>query len=377
MDFDWNEEQLALRDLARQILEREVTPERLKAAEAGGGFDEALWRTLAEASLLGVPVPEAHGGMGYGLLELGVLLQELGRAVAPVPVREALALGALPLARFGTPAQRERWLPELVAGEAILSAALDDPGSADPARPATRARRSGDGFALTGRKRGVPAASRAARVLVPAATDEGVGIFLVDPAGPGVAARHARNTRREGVSELVLEDAPVAAGDLLGEDASSGDRSSAWLADVASLASCALQLGVSERALEITADYLREREQFGAPIGSFPAVQHRAADAWMDLEAMRWTCWRAAWRLHEGLAAGREVAVAKFWAAEGGSRIANAAQHLHGGIGVDLDYPIHRYFLWSKALELAGGGATPQLARLGADMARTGPQELA
>jgi alkylation response protein AidB-like acyl-CoA dehydrogenase len=133
---------------------------------------------------------------------------------------------------------------------------------------------------------------------------------------------------------------------------------------------------VSERALEITSGYVREREQFGVPIGSFQAVQHRSADGFIDLAAMRWTTWRAAWKLSEGLPAERETAVAKFWAADGGSRIANSAQHLHGGIGVDLDYPIHRYFVWSKALELTLGGATAHLVRLGRDMAQSGPQEL-
>jgi alkylation response protein AidB-like acyl-CoA dehydrogenase len=139
----------------------------------------------------------------------------------------------------------------------------------------------------------------------------------------------------------------------------------------------ALQVGVSERALEITTGYVNEREQFGAPLGALPAVQHRCADAYIDLEAMRWVTWSAAWKLSEERPAGRDAQVAKFWAADAGSRIATATQHLHGGMGVDLDYPIHRYFLWTKALELALGSATHQLVDLGRDMARTGPQELA
>jgi alkylation response protein AidB-like acyl-CoA dehydrogenase len=134
-----------------------------------------------------------------------------------------------------------------------------------------------------------------------------------------------------------------------------------------------MQLGVSERALDMTARYVRERVQFGVPIGSFQAVQHRAADCYIDLEAMRWTTWRAALQVAEGHPSARECAVAKFWAAEGGARIAAACQHLHGGIGVDLDYPLHRYFLRSKALELALGGATPHLVRLGRDLAESGP----
>jgi alkylation response protein AidB-like acyl-CoA dehydrogenase len=148
-----------------------------------------------------------------------------------------------------------------------------------------------------------------------------------------------------------------------------------WLHERALVASAVLQAGVSERALRMTADYVRERVQFGVPIGSFQAVQHRCADGFIDLEALRWSAWRAAWRLAEGLPAAREAAVAKFWAADAGSRIANAALHLHGGLGADVDYPIHRYFLRSKALELCLGGAAPQLAWLGSELARSGPKE--
>ena len=137
----------------------------------------------------------------------------------------------------------------------------------------------------------------------------------------------------------------------------------------ATIATCAVQVGVSERALEITSAYVRERMQFGVPIGSFQAVQHRLADAYIDVESMRWVMWRAAWKLSRNEDATREVAVAKFWAAEAGARVAASAQHLHGGIGVDVDYPIHRYFLWSKALELSFGNATEQLVALGRHMA--------
>jgi alkylation response protein AidB-like acyl-CoA dehydrogenase len=137
----------------------------------------------------------------------------------------------------------------------------------------------------------------------------------------------------------------------------------------------AQQVGVSERALEITTAYVRDREQFGVPIGSFQAVQHRSADGFIDLEAMRWTMWRAAWLLAAGQPAGRDAMVAKFWAADAGSRIANSTIHLHGGIGSDVDYPIQRYFLWAKSLELTLGSASPMLRRLGQDMAATGPQE--
>jgi alkylation response protein AidB-like acyl-CoA dehydrogenase len=147
-----------------------------------------------------------------------------------------------------------------------------------------------------------------------------------------------------------------------------------WTTERALAAAAALQLGVSERALEITVAYLKQREQFGAPLGALPTVQHRCADCYVALDSLRWVTWQTAWKLSEERPAGRDALVAKFWAAEAGSRIGTATQHLHGGMGVDLDYPIHRYFLWAKQLELELGSATPTLLALGADMARTGPE---
>jgi 3-oxocholest-4-en-26-oyl-CoA dehydrogenase beta subunit len=258
----------------------------------------------------------------------------------------------------------------------VLTAALVDAGSDDVAKPATTARRDGDSWRLEGAKRLVPAAARSARILVPARTDAGVGIFLVDPSAAGVALTAQRTSTGERLFDVTLSGVRVAADDLLGGDASSGAVSLRWIHDCALTALCVTQVGVSERALEITAGHLKERIQFGVPIGSFQSVQHRAADCWIDLQSMRWTAWRAACRIAEDEDASRETAVAKFWAADGGSRLANTAQHLHGGLGVDVDYSIHRYFLWSKAIELSLGAATPQLVRLGRDMATTGPREL-
>ena len=167
MDFELREEEQAVADLSRQIIGDQATNERLKELEAGGvQRDDALWKSLAEANLLGVAIDEAHGGMGFGFVELCVLLEELGRQVAPVPALETLVLGALPLDAFGSEAQRTRWLPKVASGETILTAALVDAESSDVAAPATRARRDGDAWVLDGVKRVVPFAGRADAVLV-------------------------------------------------------------------------------------------------------------------------------------------------------------------------------------------------------------------
>lgn len=374
MDFSFSDEQNSIRGLVRGILEKEVTVERLKRVEREADwFDRPLWSTLADAGLLGLAVPEEQGGMGFGFAEVCILLHEVGRAVAPVPVIPALVLGGLPIREFGTTAQRKDWLSALAGGKAILTASLLDAGASDPTSIPTHARRVGDAWVLDGRKEFVPAAGLADRILVPASTDDGVGVFLVDPQAAGVGLTRQETSTGEPVFAVALDAVRVPDGDLLGGDARRGGEIASWLHERALVALAAMQVGVSERALEITSRYVGERQQFGVPIGSFQAVQHRAADGYIDLQAMRWVIWRAVWKLDRGMAAAREAAVAKFWAGEGGSRIANSAQHLHGGIGVDVDYPIHRYFLWSKALEIGLGPATAHLARLGADMARTGP----
>jgi alkylation response protein AidB-like acyl-CoA dehydrogenase len=226
---------------------------------------------------------------------------------------------------------------------------------------------------LSGAKRVVPVAARAQRVLVPATSADGVGIFLVDPQAAGVSLRGGRSSNGEPLYDLRLEGARVGNADLLGGSASGGGDVAEWMHQRALVALCATQVSGGAKALEIMAGYLRERVQFGVPIGSFQAVQHRSADGYIELQAMRWVTWRAAWRLAQGQPAARETAAAKFWASEGGTHIAHTAQHHHGGIGVDVDYPIHRYFLWSKSLELSLGGAMASLARLGRDLARSAP----
>ncbi len=372
MDFHFTDDQNAVRDLARGILEKEVTVERLKRLERDGTWhDAALAATLAEAGLLGLVVPTAQGGMGFGLAEACVFLHELGRAAARGTFLSTV-VAALAIARDGNDAQRRDWLGAVATGDAVLAPALVDAHSSDPVVPGARAERNGQGWVVSGEKRWVAGADRARRVLVPARVGDTTRVFLVDPAGPGVALAPHRLSTGEPVFTLTLSGALVADGDVLAHE-----QAAARLHETALVAVCAMQLGVSERALDMTARYVRERMQFGVPIGSFQAVQHRAADCYIDLESMRWTTWRAVERVAAGRPAGRECAVAKFWAADGGARIAAACQHLHGGIGVDLDYPIHRYFLRSKALELTLGGAVPQLVRLGRDLAASGPAELA
>jgi alkylation response protein AidB-like acyl-CoA dehydrogenase len=373
MNFAPTTEQEALRDLARTILADQATHEHLKQLEERGDwFDEQAWAELGKARLLGVAVPEEFGGSGLGFLEVCLLLEEIGRAVAPIPVLPSLVLGALPVAELGNHGQKRALLSGVVSGDVILSAALTELGTATPELPLTTARRDGTSWRLDGVKTCVPAADLAHRILVPARTGQAtVGLFLVDPRGRGVTLERQILTNGEPHARMNLGGAVVAAADVLGDPMGDGAMLR-WLLDRATVAYCVLQVGVCDRALRMAAEYTTGREQFGRPIASFQAVHQRAADAYIDVEAIRLSTWEAAWRLAEGLPADDHVRIAKFWAADGGQRAAVAAQHLHGGIGVDMDYPLHRYFVWAKHIELVLGGAMEQLAQLGSRIAADG-----
>lgn len=366
MDFSFTEEQEAIRDLARQIFQDHVTHERLLELEKTGvWYDAALWSEVAKANLSSLALPEELGGSGFGVFELCLVLEEVGRHVAPVPLFATAMLGALPIAEFGTDEQKARWLRPVAEDEAMLTAALLELGGTVPSMPRVTARRDGDGWRLDGEKQCVPAAHLASRILVPASTGDGVGVFVLDPQTSGVTLSPQITTHREPQSLLGLDGAIVAAEDVLG-DPSNGAAIVDWLTDRALLGLAAIQVGVAEAALRQTATYVSERKQFGKPIGTFQGVALRAADAYVDVEAMRGTVYQAAWRVAAGLPATAEIVAAKWWAATGGTRVVHTAQHLHGGIGSDVEYPIHRFFLWSKQNELLLGGAGQQAARLGA-----------
>jgi alkylation response protein AidB-like acyl-CoA dehydrogenase len=375
MDFSRNESQRELAALTRTILADKATPERLSKVEAGGDrFDPGLWADLAGAGILAAALPESLGGAGLGLLEQCSVLAEIGRAVAPVPYLASAVLGAGAVARFGTPEQQGRWASPAGRGELVLTAALAEEDGDDPGTPAVRAGRAGDRWLLTGTKTVVPAGPRADLILVPAATAQGVTVFLVAPGDRGVTVRPQRMTDGDAAGHLELagvelpDDRALGCADFGGPAA--GAEVTGWLVAHGTVGLCAQQFGVLERALELTAEYAKTRTQFGRPIGSFQAVAQRLADAYIDVEGVRLTMWQAAWRLSAGLPCDTEVATAKFWAADAGHRVAHTAVHVHGGVGIDTDHPLHRYFVAAKRLEFALGGATTQLRRIGTVLAQ-------
>jgi alkylation response protein AidB-like acyl-CoA dehydrogenase len=337
MDFSFSEAQGELAGLTRSIMAG-LTDDRLRAAESGEDrFDPQLWHSLVQSGVLSVT--------DFGLLEHCTVLIELGRAVAPVPYLPTV-VAASALARFGS----------LDSPDLVYTAALSD--------DEVLAERSGSGWRLNGTKSCVPAGALASLILVPATTPDGVRVFLVKP--DEVAITRQRIVDNDTEAWLDFADVALDSGRVLG-----GADVADWLLTRYTVGLCALQLGVTERALELTAEHARNRVQFDKPIGSFQAVAQRLADAYVDVEAIRLTLWQAAWRVSEGLPADIEVASAKFWAADAGHRVAHTTVHVHGGMGIDMDHPAHRYFVAAKRNEFALGGATAQLRRIGAVLAST------
>jgi alkylation response protein AidB-like acyl-CoA dehydrogenase len=360
MDFSFSEDQVALQALAHQILTEQATHERLSALEAAGGsvYDDALWKQLAGAGLTGIAVPEEHGGAGLGFLELAVIFDEIGRAVAPVPAVPTLVT-AYVLSK-SAPDAVASLLPGVAAGDVILTTAFGDPAD-------VTARRDGDSWVLDGERNFVPYGGLADLVVIPAQSGDGVVLALLPKDSEGVTVTDQHTTNHAPQAELALN------GVRLGDDAVIS-HASAVLADLERHATAALSMvaaGVCSAALSMTAKYTSEREQFDKKIASFQAVGQRAADAYIDTEMIRLTALQAVWRLAEGWPADEEIAIAKFWVGDGGTRVLHASQHLHGGIGVDLDYPVHRYFLWGKQLDHELGTAHRQLLKLGALLAST------
>ncbi|UUV33836.1 acyl-CoA/acyl-ACP dehydrogenase [Amycolatopsis roodepoortensis] len=349
MDFTLTETQQDLASLTRRILTDKVTPDVL-GPHGSGGFDAPLWTALAQAGVLDAALPQSVGGGGFGLLEQCSVLAEIGRAVAPVPYLTSVVMGASAVAEFGDGRLAERWIVPVLRGDHVLAVALPDYG----VPCGFTAEADGDGWRLTGAQTAVPSGAFAHGFLVEAAIDGGRQVFLLDRDAVTVSPQRTVDHADAALVELSGAKAATSLGDI-GE----------WLRLRGTVGVCAQQLGVVERALELTAAYARERKQFGNLIGSFQAVRQRLADAYVDVEAVRLTLWQAAWRLSEGLPAAEEVATAKFWTAEAGHRVAHTAVHVHGGVGIDVDHTLHRYFVAAKRLEFTLGGATAQLRGLG------------
>lgn len=363
MDFTTTEAAQDLSGLVGTIVDSVCTPEHQRELDGlDQRFDTALWRKLIDADILSAAAPESIGGGGFGVLEQTAILTALGRQLAAVPYLESVVLAAGALDRFGPSGLVQSWAVPAVAGQKVLTVALDGEVGQAP----VQATASDGGFRLTGTRTQVPFGPVADAFLIPAETDSGPKVFLVEAGAPGLAVAALENTGLSSSAEIDLSGVQVGPDGVVGD----GDAL-AWLTARRAVGLAAYQLGVLERALQLTAEYARTREQFDRPIGSFQAVAQRLADGYIDIQGLRLACQQASWRLSEDLPADMEVATAAFWAADAGHRVAHTTVHVHGGVGIDMDHPVHRYFISAKQAEFALGGATAQLRIIGQELADT------
>ena len=370
MEFGFSEEQIEVQGLARQILADQVSVDKLAAYDeyASERFDKALWQQLQAAGLPGVAVAREYGGMGLGFTELTLFVEEVGRTIAPVPVIAHCVSAMLPIQKFAPQALCDALLPRAACGEILLTAALTEPLNEAAGSPLlTTAEPAGDGFVVSGCKFAVPFAAAAHRILLAVAVGDDVAVVLVDPQAPGVSLEAVQATTFEPQYQLTLDNVNVPVADVVA--ATGGEAIMAWAELRTAAAVCAHQLGAADAAMRLAASYTSERKQFGVPVATFQAVGHRVADCYIDVECLRLTTYQAVSLLDADVLATTELHIAKIWAGDCGHRVSYATQHVHGGTGIDRDYPLWRYCLWLRYNEMALGSSAWHLAALGEQLA--------
>lgn len=365
MDFTIPEELANVQQLAQQILADFTAVEQLRQIEQQGElFDRALWQALGKAGLLGLDVEEPHGGTDLGFYALTILCEEVGRTVAPLPVVPVLVGAASTLRRFAPEAVAERWLPDIADGSQLVGSALEEYQNDDPAQPGAIASRTEGGYAISGTKICVRCASSAARILLSARCGEELVVVLVDPRAAGVRLTPQVVTSGETRHELAMDKVQVPREDVV---ATGGRAAEAmrWATLACRTALCATMVGLADKMMRMTGSYTTEREQFGRAIATFQAVSHRMADCFIDVECLRLVTQQAASLIDQGRSADEAVTIAKIWCGDAAHRVSQAAQHCHGGTGVDRDYPLHRYCLAARQIELTLGNSAQLTAQLG------------
>jgi alkylation response protein AidB-like acyl-CoA dehydrogenase len=365
MNFSLTEDQRMLADAALGFTRKQSPVSRMrKLRDDPIGWSPEVWRQMADLGWLGLPFPEAVGGLGGSFVDLALVLEQLGQTLVPEPIVPSLVAGMAILAA-GDAAQQRAYLTPMVAGRSSLALAwAEADGRYDPGRVATRAERTPAGFRLIGHKRFVLDGHAAAELVVSARDGDGVSLFVVDPKAPGVRVQPVRTLdgRRAALVDLEVE---VAADRRL---AGNGLAALQHALDVGAAAVCAEGVGVMRAVLAMTTEYLRTREQFGVKIGSFQVLQHRAVDMFIETELAYSTAIAAAIRIDDDNLAERTAAVtsAKIQLAESGRYVTQQAIQLHGGIGITDEHDVGLYFKRMVALNAMFGDAEHQLTRFAA-----------
>ena len=355
MDLGLSEEQELLKNSAREFLEKECPEEHVRAMEEDEkGYSPALWKKMADLGWQGLMIPEEHGGAGFSFLDLCVLVEECGRALLPGPFIPN-QFAAAQIINAGNDAQKAKYLPKIADGSSIHTYAITEAsGRWDPEGIQMKATASGSDFVLNGTKLFVPDAHVADYLNVVAVRPNGsLGVFIVPRDQPGITVTVLKTIASDKQAEVVFKDVKVAAADVL---APANPKLVAHIRNMAMNMECAYLVGLAQRDFEISVNYAKERVQFGRPIGSFQAIQHKAADMVTDVDGMRFIMYKAAWATSENEdSQDMDTAMAKAWCSDASRRVVAHGQQIHGGIGFTKDYIIQLFFRRQKRAELFWG----------------------
>jgi alkylation response protein AidB-like acyl-CoA dehydrogenase len=346
MDLTLTEDQELIQGTARELLEARAATAGARAMRGDpAGYSAALWKEMVELGWMGLAVPEAHGGVGAGFLEVCLLVEEMGRFLVPSPFVSTVVCCALPIARFGDERQRAEWLGAIARGRVMTPV----PGRWDRSGADVVATETGEGVELNGTALFVPYAHVADDLLVVARRADGLAVFLVDAAAPGLAREPLTVIGTDRPHRLGFDAVPVSGDRLLAGGPAAADAIVAY----GTAATCAEMVGAAQRVLDMTVEYATRREQFGKPIGGFQAVQHHCADMAMDVLTSRFMAYEAIWRLSAGLDATTEVSMAKAWVSEAAQRVCARGHQVHGAIGFTSEHDLHLF-----AQHIMGAAAT-------------------
>jgi alkylation response protein AidB-like acyl-CoA dehydrogenase len=375
MDFDFSDDQEMLRDSVRKWVDKGYVFERRRGIVKEGGFSKAVWRELAELGLTGLAVPEAHGGMGFGPVDAMVVMEELGRGIVLEPFAQGALIAGGVLTAHAPDAVKSAWLPRVASGDALVVLAHQERASRYRLNHvSTKAAASGAAWTLSGSKSVVPAGDQADAFIVPArvsgAVDDrsGIALFLVERQATGVSTRGYPTQDGARAAEVTLANAPA----TLIAAAGTGLEALELAVDIGIAAQCAEAIGVMDKLVSVTVEYMNTRKQFGVAIGSFQALRHRIADVKMQLELARSMSYFATLKLGAPPAERRRaLSQAKVQLGQSMRFVGQQAIQLHGGIGVTMEYAAGHYFKRLTMLELSFGDTMHHLGEVSARMQDT------
>lgn len=359
MDLGLTEDQEMLRSMAREFIEQETPRTFVRDMEEDDrGFTADMWQKIAQVGWLGLIVPEEHGGTGQNLVDLGILLEEVGHGVMPGPFFNT-ALVTVAILDAGSDAQKAEYLPRIAAGDLIATAAILEPYSRLDANGINlEASVSGDGYTLNGTKMFVENAHAADYLLVAARTggsgEDGITLLLVDAQSDGVSVDKLKTIATDNQCEVTFNNVSVPGANVLGE-AGNGWSDLRLLLQKGAALRCCQMVGALQEVLDMTVEYVKNRVQFGRPIGSFQAIQHYCANMATDVDGSRFITYQAIWRLGEGLPSDLEVSSAKAWVSDSAQRVAATAHQCHGAIGFTQEHDLQLFTRRLKAWEVSFG----------------------